>query len=141
ASGSSSVVVSRSWNSSTSTPYSRIRSTNASNSCRARRTQITSSNSSSWQFDGDSRSCARSGRCTITVWSFPTSECAPRTAVSVIVLMRPLLSRSTRGGSDADEGADDDEDGGQVRPDELEIAVVADLRKREAAHDHRRRRG
>ena len=54
-------LASSSWNSSTSTPYSRIRSTNASNSWRARRTQITSSNSSSWQFDGDRRSCARSG--------------------------------------------------------------------------------
>ena len=86
ASSDSSVSVSRSWNSSTSTLRRRITSTNASNSSCARLTQITSSNSSAWQFPGDSRSCARSGRCTITVRSVPTSELAP-TARAVAVSM------------------------------------------------------
>ena len=86
AAGSASVSVSNWWSRTTSTPRSRMRSVNASNSCLARRTQITSSKSSSWQFVGDSRSCARSGRCTITVRSFPTSECVP-SAVSVAVLI------------------------------------------------------
>jgi hypothetical protein len=86
AAGSSSVSASKSWNSSTSTPRSRIKSTKASCSWRAWRTQITSSKRSSWQFVGVRRSCARSGRCTITVRSSPTSECAPR-AVSVTVLI------------------------------------------------------
>ena len=42
---------SSSWSSSTSTPRSRMRSTKASCSCRACRTQITSSNNSSWELD------------------------------------------------------------------------------------------
>ena len=63
-------------------------------SWRARRTQITSSKSSSWQLLGDSRSCARSGRCTITVRSFPTSEWVPS---AVVVLISPSpLARSRR---------------------------------------------
>ena len=58
-------LASSSWTSSTSTSRSRMRSTNASNSCRARRTQITSSKSSSV--------CSRPGRCTRTFRSLPTS--------------------------------------------------------------------
>ena len=61
----------------TSTPRSRITSTNASCSDLARATQITSSNSSSPAFDGVRRVCSSPGRCTITWRNVPTSECTP----------------------------------------------------------------
>src|SRR6476659_6307439 len=97
---------------------------------------MTSSKRSSWQFEGESRSCARSGRCTITVRSVPTSEFAPSAYVVTVLIarvsFRDLLDRRR----DADERAADDEDDDQERPDELQVAVVADLRERKAAHDH-----
>src|SRR6185437_496909 len=61
----------------TSTPRSRIASTNMSCSALARATQITSSNSRSSALDGVRRLCSRPGRCTITRRSLPTSEWTP----------------------------------------------------------------
>src|SRR3954454_18737053 len=112
-----------------------MRSTNASNSCRARRTQMTSSKSSSWQFDGERRSCARSGRCTITVRRVPTSEFAPSAGAVTVLIARVSFRDSIDCRGDADEGAADDEDDDQERPNELQVAVVTDLREREPAHD------
>ena len=135
---SASVSASRSWNSSTSTPRSRIRSTNASCSWRARRVQMTSSNSSSWQLVGERRSCARSGRCTITLRSVPTSEATPRSVVvegvaTVISFSRVQLRTAappTKTHTTTKAASDE-------RPHELQVAVVADLGEGEAAHDHR----
>src|SRR4051794_7927174 len=101
---------------------------------------MTSSKSSSWQFDGESRSCARSGRWTSTVRSVPTSELAPSAYAVTVLIARVSFRDSIDRRGDADEGAADDEDDDQERPDELQVAVVTDLREREAAHDHRRRR-
>src|SRR3954454_2188309 len=101
---------------------------------------MTSSKSNSWQFDGESRSCARSGRCTITVRSVPTSEFAPSAGAVTVLIARVSFRDLFDRRRDADEGAADDENDDQERPDELQVAVVTDLREREAAHDHRRRR-
>ena len=68
----------RSCSRNTSTPRSRIFATNRSCSSWARSTHSTSSNSSSSWFDGVSRWRLRSGRCTITLRSVPTSECTPK---------------------------------------------------------------
>src|SRR5579862_8134280 len=100
---------------------------------------MTSSKRSSWQFEGESRSWARSGRWTNTVRSTPTSELAPTTGVVTVSLMLELLSRSG-GCRDSEEGADDNEDDGQEGPNEAQVLVVTDLREGEAAHDHRGRR-
>src|SRR4051794_18050582 len=116
-----------------------MRSTNASNSWRARRTQITSSNSSSWQFVGDRRSCARSGRWTMTLRSVPTSEATPSAGVVDGVATGVLLS--AQDGRTADEQAGDHEGHRDEGPDELQVAVVAHLGKGEATHDHSRGRG
>ena len=75
--GWSSASVSKVSASNTSTPRSRITSTNRSCSCLALATQMTSSKSNSPAFDGVSRACSRPGRCTITLRSRPTSECTP----------------------------------------------------------------
>src|SRR5215472_11360042 len=99
---------------------------------------MTSSKSSSWQFEGESRSWARSGRWTSTVRSAPTSDCAPTTGFVTVVM--PLLSCSLGGRRDPEEGADDDEDDEQVGPDEAQVLVVAHLGQGEAAHDHGRGR-
>src|SRR5213076_1432198 len=97
---------------------------------------MTSSKSSSWQFVGESRSCARSGRCTITVRSVPTSEFAPSAdAVAVVIACLLPTGLADRRG-DTDERTADDEDSGQERPHELQVMVVTDLREREPAHDH-----
>src|SRR6476469_9216414 len=81
----------------------------------------------------------------MTVRSVPTSELAPRAvAVSVDMWGAPFISEARRPGSsadrrrDAEERADDDEDDYEEGPDELQVAVVADLRERQAAHDHGR---
>src|SRR6476646_2213477 len=102
---------------------------------------MTSSKSSSWQLVGDSRSCARSGRWTMTVCSVPTSEETPMAGeVEGADKVTPLGSGSTQGGRAADEQEGYDERRRGERPHELEVAVVADLREGEAAHDHRGRR-
>ena len=61
----------------TSMPRSFIFSTKSAWSERAFCTQITSSNSRSWQLPGVSRSCASDGRDTITLRSLPISEWTP----------------------------------------------------------------
>src|SRR5947207_11372110 len=81
----------------TSTPRSRITSTNMSCSALARATQITSSNSSSSALDGVRRLCSRPGRCTITRRSLPTSECTP----SVMLITSYLGVLGLRAGSDS----------------------------------------
>ena len=61
----------------TSMPRSFIFSTKSAWSERAFCTQITSSNSRSWQLPGVSRSWASDGRDTITLRSLPISEWTP----------------------------------------------------------------
>ena len=72
--------------------------------------------------------------------AFRPPSSSPRTG-SVAVLMRhsPFTSQLVAAAI-ADEHAADDEDADDERPDELQVAVVADLGQRQAAHDHRRGR-
>ena len=75
-------------------PRSRITSANASCSDFARLTQSTSSNSSSSAFDGVRRVCSKPGRWTMTLRSFPTSECTPNAIIaSSLVASRPFPTR------------------------------------------------
>src|SRR6266566_6554331 len=80
AAGISSVSDSRSCNSTTSTPRSRILFMNSRWSRRAFCTHITSSKSREPQFVGVSRSCASPGAQTSTLRNWPTSECTPYSA-------------------------------------------------------------
>ena len=101
--GSDSASASRRSTSYTSTPRSRITSQNASCSCLALLTHKTSSKSSSSAFDGVSLVCSRPGRCTITLRSWPTSECTPSAIVrpprsSTMAVRAPLSLRGGRPG-------------------------------------------
>src|SRR5690606_26655239 len=89
ASGIASVSASSSCSSTTSTSRSRSWATKSAWSRCAVSTHMTSSNSSSFELVGVSRSCARPGAHTSTLRSLPTSECTPR-VVGAVVIVRLL---------------------------------------------------
>src|SRR6185312_3311646 len=121
----------------TSTPRSRITSTNMSCSALARATQITSSNSSSSALDGVRRLCSRPGRCTITRRSLPTSEWTP--SVMLITSFSWVLGLSA--GLDGRPGYEflAFAGGGLALARQLDGLVHSDERRRderEREHDH-----
>src|SRR6516164_3576829 len=73
-------------------------------------TQITSSYNSSSQLLGVRRSCARPGAQTMTLRSWPTSECTPYAAPWVFAMLTSLASNRDVAGREAvnaDDRADD----------------------------------
>ena len=143
--GTSSVSSRRSSASNTSTPRSCRTWTKAACSALALRTQITSSNSRSSALAGVRRRCSRPGRWTMTLRSVPTSESTVNGLMSVGVMVAlsfrkgwraqaSVAPRTTKARLIARAIAEE-------REHEAQVAVVADPAQREAAHDHRRRRG